>query len=1081
MNTRQQFLSILVLCLFAMPGLTQDDQRERVVNQQNRGHNVLQGQDVFIKITIALKQKAWRKLTVYHTTSPSYFSCDYPDFMLGLIEAYQRTGQKTQAWDVYLDAVSNCSDRAFLAKVYQMNGLNHEEKKSLFKAGMNQDANRTFIEQLQLDYLLQATTKAIADNDGVALESLDPDTMVAVRERQDINSTAMIAWKYLDAGKNRDALRWFAQVEKWGGLDDNMRQGRELARRRAQDISGTTSRREEIKVEPPPVTQDTGKSRAELFKEKELWDMIGEGRYEEARAEIYNFRSIMPSWKVPPKMQKILEEQAYRQKIAREEQLLWRLLEREEFQLLDEQIKRVKRAYPKWEPPAEMVRIKDDRLITAKIDKAIMDKDWDTLHKLHNDHAQYFNCSRIDYMWAHAEMHVERMEWSEARKAYADVIGNCEPQYQEPTLQKAIVQLPEQETERFLDQLMATNAAPDFLEQLLDARYRLDLKRLSDAIDAQDLAKAGSMSVLLEDEIRKRQDPEGALALAWTDYNREAYESAIDWFKQARSWGASSDESDSGIILTHYNSGDKETALEVLKDIEDRGEKVREASSIVYSTMCWDLYEKEEYEEVLDILEELKNYGELSRTEKILEAWSLNGIGQRHDASEIFEELYLAKADKATASGLIATTPDSQLSRLRRIAEVQPGPLDDMLGPEIGKALYESKRYLEVNKHFPGMYRKVRNIDKPSIMQAFVYRNKKGIAGPGEFRLTQIPVFAGELILGKTHQIRGGISRVSLESGELEVGKALGNFPSDPRLATTWNFSPTDSLDGGFSTWFDYRWHNSFSPHISLESTPSDGVFDPVLTWNADISGSGALSFWKVGAFSRPIKESILSYTGMIDPYLGAAWGQVIRTGFEAVAVKEMEEWGIHLSVNASNLEGERVADNEQAGGTLSLIWETDTRRFDTLSFGSRLYYDSFDNNQHHFTYGHGGYFSPKQFVQVGGIMHLQTKEARNYVVAGDVELGFQEHTQEVAPLFPLLSSSARFYPEEQTDGMVYLVNFRGVYRMTRSWQLGAEIMQRKTALYSDTALAAHLRFVFGKRRHLFSSDLRPGLLERVF
>ncbi len=71
------------------------------------------------------------------------------------------------------------------------------------------------------------------------------------------------------------------------------------------------------------------------------------------------------------------------------------------------------------------------------------------------------------------------------------------------------------------------------------------------------------------------------------------------------------------------------------------------------------------------------------------------------------------------------------------------------------------------------------------------------------------------------------------------------------------------------------------------------GALDPTLVGRAGLTGVQDWGNWDVSIYRNSVKQSILSYTGLIDPYTGNTWGRVSEDGLSLSAYDNLGGgWG---------------------------------------------------------------------------------------------------------------------------------------------------------------------------------------------
>ncbi|CAG9215504.1 Cellulose synthase operon protein C [Burkholderia vietnamiensis] len=137
-----------------------------------------------------------------------------------------------------------------------------------------------------------------------------------------------------------------------------------------------------------------------------------------------------------------------------------------------------------------------------------------------------------------------------------------------------------------------------------------------------------------------------------------------------------------------------------------------------------------------------------------------------------------------------------------------------------------------------------------------------------------------------------------------------------------------------------------------------------------------------------------------------------------------------------------------------------------------------FSKNQSYFTYGHGGYFSPQQYVILNiPVEYSGRTGAFTYDLNGSI--GVQHYRQNAVPYFPLdpgmqaqaaanaAASQAvgldpgALYPSHSKTGVAYSLAARGEYQVAPQLAVGATASFGNAYQYREWTAAVYLRYSF--------------------
>ncbi|NYT82015.1 BCSC C-terminal domain-containing protein [Alcaligenaceae bacterium] len=243
----------------------------------------------------------------------------------------------------------------------------------------------------------------------------------------------------------------------------------------------------------------------------------------------------------------------------------------------------------------------------------------------------------------------------------------------------------------------------------------------------------------------------------------------------------------------------------------------------------------------------------------------------------------------------------------------------------------------------------------------------------------------------------------------------------------------------------------------------------------------------------RPVTDSLTSFAGTEDPRTGMQWGGVSATGARATISKDWGSAGVYGSAGWHSLRGHNVENNHRtefnAGSFFRVIDDPDSK----LMMGVNLNATFFNKNQGHYTYGHGGYFSPKNFYALSlPVTWAQRNGKLTYRLDG--ALGLQHFKQSDVDMFPtdagmqaravnalagsaspeLAGLSNGIYKGESKTGLGYNLRASAEYRVTPQLVMGATIGADNASDYSQWAGGLYMRYYFEPQNRLMDLPVEP-------
>jgi thioredoxin-like negative regulator of GroEL len=241
------------------------------------------------------------------------------------------------------------------------------------------------------------------------------------------------------------------------------------------------------------------------------------------------------------------------------------------------------------------------------------------------------------------------------------------------------------------------------------------------------------------------------------------------------------------------------------------------------------------------------------------------------------------------------------------------------------------------------------------------------------------------------------------------------------------------------------------------------------LSWAPKLGRNGRFI---VAGERRAVTDSLLSYAGVEDPATGDRWGGVTRTGGRLGLTFDNGPLGLYGDLGLYHYDGHNVADNQSVeaslGGYLRPVRE-DGRELKT---GVNVRYMSFDENLSKFTYGHGGYFSPQDYVSLSFPIEY-SEDYRRWTWSATFAPGFQSYSSDAAAFFPtlaeeqfwmeILASSgvidSAYYAAESESGFGVNLGAGLDYRLSPGLKLGTRLGYDTFGDYSETQASVNLNY----------------------
>jgi tetratricopeptide (TPR) repeat protein len=230
-------------------------------------------------------------------------------------------------------------------------------------------------------------------------------------------------------------------------------------------------------------------------------------------------------------------------------------------------------------------------------------------------------------------------------------------------------------------------------------------------------------------------------------------------------------------------------------------------------------------------------------------------------------------------------------------------------------------------------------------------------------------------------------------------------------------------------------------------------------------------------AARRPLPSSLLSYAGTRDPNTGKTWGGVVANGLRLNLSRDSGgEYGAWSVLGAYRYTGRNVQDNDKleimAGFYRRFVNEDD--RLATVGLTGMAWH--FSENAGEFTFGHGGYYSPKTYRSLAlPVTYGWRTQRTSVLLRASVSVAWSESRR--APFYPtepeLQARAEALQPTTfvepfysgGSDGRSYgrAVAAIGEHQLAPNVFIGARLELERSTNYTPNRFLLYVRFTADK------------------
>ncbi|TGV21071.1 tetratricopeptide repeat protein [Pseudoalteromonas sp. MEBiC 03607] len=279
--------------------------------------------------------------------------------------------------------------------------------------------------------------------------------------------------------------------------------------------------------------------------------------------------------------------------------------------------------------------------------------------------------------------------------------------------------------------------------------------------------------------------------------------------------------------------------------------------------------------------------------------------------------------------------------------------------------------------------------------------------------------------------------------------------------------------------WQNEQWR------FDIGTTPLGFLVEDIV-WGVNYKGDLGDFGYGVTFNKRPVTSSVLSYAGLEDVFTNQVWGGVRATQLQLSLSHDLGlDWGFWASTNYQILQGKNVKDNQSyslmGGSYYRYIREINTE----LSLGLNLLHWSYKYNLSEETWGHGGYYSPQNYLGASLPVIFDKRVGHNFIYRLRAGVSWSTTTTDDIAFFPndpILQGQAEaqtavtgvvpYFEGDISSGLSYNLGASFEYRFTPHWFFGGYFNLDRADFYEPNYGQLYFRYYFNP---VYSELAFPG------
>ena len=268
--------------------------------------------------------------------------------------------------------------------------------------------------------------------------------------------------------------------------------------------------------------------------------------------------------------------------------------------------------------------------------------------------------------------------------------------------------------------------------------------------------------------------------------------------------------------------------------------------------------------------------------------------------------------------------------------------------------------------------------------------------------------------------------------------------------------------------------HTAFLANLGLEtkyidleigSTPLGADIVPKMMGFVSFHGAISKLNLNLKFIQKRDEDSMLSSVGesVEAKNRDIRWGRVFKTGIELDMSYNSDISYSFTLASYPSIKGHHIKENSELKAVSSIGYSAKTDIFTYIDYSFLFVYDKYDFNSDLFTYGHGGYFSPQQFLLGNIEIDITDIVTDNFYWKFKTSLGYETFSVDDVEQYPVADDNSKgLYGDVKgydESGVTFKIDIASSYSFTKQLDITGAFSYEQMSAFKD--ISAGVVFIY--------------------